>query len=139
MDRKKKKPMSPASLANLKPIQKGEVKNPEGGRSHDPIKSAIKRLTKAEFEDIISLALDANLEELKKIIKDPSSTALRVGVASSLIKAVGRGDFGTLTAIVERIIGSMAMKVDHTTDGKPIKQVMLYLPKNGRTKEENKE
>lgn len=131
---------NPNSIKNLKPIRKGEVRNPHGARAHDPVKKALKRLANDEFLDIVNAALTGGVRDLLKIAKDPSSPAIKVGVATALAKAIKNGDWKTLEGIVERLIGKVPVRVDHTTDGEKLpsgQQVILYLPKNGKTKEEN--
>ena len=125
---------------NLAPPWKpGQSGNPEGGRKHNPEKKRIKKVTNELLQDLVDLALSGNVSELKRIIADPTSPALKVGIATALFTAIKKGDWKTLESIVERIVGKVPVKVDHTSDGEKLNspQVVLYLPKNGSTKEEN--
>lgn len=111
MDDKVGKGKSPNSLKNLKPIKKGQIMNPEGARSHDPVKKEIKKFTSKYMTEIIELAVMGNLEGLAKVVKDPNAPAIQVGVAKALHKAISNGDWGTLNDIVARIIGKVPDKV----------------------------
>lgn len=143
---RKKKTWTPASLAawEANKIKPGEVRNPLGARAHDPAKKALKKLTTELFQDIIQMALDSDRVALRAVINDQSTPALKVGVAKALYNAIKRGDWGTLRSIIEQITGKQVIKVDHTTNGAALPAataqttaVHLYLPHNGRTKEEN--
>lgn len=121
-------------------FKKGQSGNPLGAKLHDPELKRIRKISNEMFQELVDLALSEDLSGLQKIIKDPKASALKVGVATSLVKAIQKGDWGTLERIVERLVGKVVVRVDHTTDGKEIStgaNVHLYLPKNGRTKEEN--
>ena len=122
-------------------IKPGQVLNPEGGRAHDPEKRALKKLTQEVFKDIVELALTSNITALQAIAKNPETPSVKVGVTTALVKAIQRGDWKTLEGIVARLIGNVKIEVDHTTAGRPIESntqaVHVYLPANGRTKEEN--
>jgi|GEM_PF-2346076 len=120
-------------------FKKGVSGNPDGGRRHDPVKKLFKNVTAPEFEEVINVALTSNPGELKQIIQNQTSSSIKVGIATSLLKAIQKGDWRTLNAIIERVVGKTVVKVDHTSGGKTIEssaQVHLYLPANGKTKDE---
>lgn len=129
--------------ANLRPpIQKGEVRNPYGRLGKDPVLAALRSFGKKEFTRILDLVLTSTITDLKTVIKDPETSALTAGVAMALLKATRTGDWRTLEGIVERIVGKVPVKMDHTSGGDKIgasERVVLYLPANGRTKEETDE
>lgn len=87
-------------------FQKGVSGNP-GGRKVDPIKKALRNLTRESFREVIELALTGNVKELRLLIKDPTTTAIQLGVATSLLRAIQRGDWGTIEAIATRIVGKI--------------------------------
>jgi hypothetical protein len=111
-------PITKKSLSNLKPAKKGEKRNPEGARTHKTYQ--MKKLTNLELQDIINAVLNKNKKELKSIIDDPEASALKVGVATSIAKAISRGDWKTIEAIIERIVGKVTVKIDHTTQGEKL-------------------
>lgn len=132
---------NPKSKENLKPIKKGEVKNPIGGNAHDPLKKAMRKMSSEVFKDIVDMAVNSDIEGLKRIANTPGQKAITVGIAIALMKAIKTGDFSTMERILQYIIGKPIERVDHTTGGKPIDGskpiIKLYLPQNGKTKEEN--
>lgn len=110
MDEEKKKKgigrgNSPNSIKNLRPISKGEIRNPQGGRAHDPIKKELKKFTSQYLTEIIEMAVMGNLAGLKTIVENPNSPAIQVGVAKALFNAISSGDWGTLESIVSRVVG----------------------------------
>lgn len=113
-EKKSRQGRAPNSLKNLKPIRKGEVRNPHGARAHDPVKKELKRFTNKYLIEIIEMAVMGNLAGLKAVVDNPDSPAIQVGVAKSLFNAISEGDWSTLESIVSRIIGKVPDKVDFT-------------------------
>ncbi len=107
-----KKGRHPNSLKNLKPVKPGEIRNAEGGRSHDKHKKIWKRFTNEYLVEIIDLAIMGNLQGLKKVVDNPDSPAIQVGVAKALFTAISKGDWDTLERIISRIVGKVPDKID---------------------------
>lgn len=99
--------MTEAQLKNLKPAKKGEIRNPEGGRTHNPLTKALKKLTIETYREVIELALTSNIKALKEIAEHPKTPAVQVGVAFALIGAVKKGDWEVLEKIASRIVGKI--------------------------------
>ena len=127
-----KKKMTEAQLRNLKPAKKGEIRNPEGGRTHNPI----RRLTIEVLREIIELALTGNIEALKEMAENPKTPVIQVGVAFSLMNAVKKGDWDTQEKIISRILGKLpdqlnVVSQNHTThatiDEAKMKEVLKKL------------
>jgi hypothetical protein len=95
------------SLANLRPIKKGEVRNPNGARTHNPITKALQKLTIETYREVIELVLTGNVDALRDMVKDPKTPAIQVGIATSFMNAIKRGDYGIIERIAERIIGKI--------------------------------
>ena len=122
-------------------FKKGNNANPIGSNAHNQELKALKKITHETVKEIIDVALNGTLADLKAIAEDPTSSALQVGLATSLANAIKKGDFGVLSAIITKLTGEMPKKVDITTNGKDINsqnvtKVLLQLPANGRTREE---
>lgn len=136
-----KKKMSPKQLANLRPpIKKGEVRNPNGAKTHKGPKSMFLKLTKEMFAEMINAVTNGTVADLKAIAENPESTALQVALATSMVKMINKGDYTQLELMLQRVIGKVRDELDVTSAGKNIEtvaQVHVYLPANGRTKEEN--
>lgn len=132
---------TPKQLANLTPIKKGQVLNPLGGAAHSPAVKLIRRLTAAEVAELGTLLLTRNIEKLRDIDFDadnnPDSkhSALKAMIAKSCIVAYRKGDFGTVDAILNRLIGKVKEKVELTTPGLPGAE---ELTEEDRTKRLNK-
>lgn len=103
-------------------------------------KELLNRFGRKELHRIIELCLTQNLDELERLFNHPKTPALTAGIAQALRLACHAGDWKTLESIVEQIVGKAPIKLDHTSQGKTINttgnNVLLYLPSNGRTKEE---
>jgi hypothetical protein len=112
---KKKKRMTPAQLANLRPIKPGEVRNPNGGRAHDPVKQALRNLTIKEYREVIEVALRSNVAGLKAFLSDKNASAIQVAIASGLLKSFLRGDVSVLEMLASRLIGKVPDKVEVAT------------------------
>lgn len=106
----------PNSLAQLKPIKKGEVLNPNGARAHDPLKKELKKFTQKYMRDTIEIALTGNILGLQEIVKNPDSPAFQVGLAKSLYNAINQGDWGTLESIVQRVVGKIPDRIHLGSD-----------------------
>lgn len=124
--KKKKRRMTAKQLANLRPFQKGNNANPLGAAAHNPI----RKITHEIFKDIVELALTSNIEALQAIVKDPKTPSIKVGVATSLVTAIKRGDWQTLERIIERLVGKVTVTIDHTTMGQKIESPssIIVLP-----------
>lgn len=123
--------------ANLKPIKKGEVRNPNGAKAH--FKTKIKGLTKAEYTRIMTAVMESDIDALQAIANDRTASTIVVAVAACAVKAISKGDYGTIELMLQRAIGKVKDELDLTSNGEtlPAAQVHIYLPANGRTKEEN--
>lgn len=93
-------------------FKKGNKANPIGGRAHNPLSKALRNLTVESFREIIEITLKGNLADLEKIIKDPNTSALQVGVATSFYKAMKAGDYATIERIAERIVGKIPEQIN---------------------------
>lgn len=121
------KKLSPNSLANLVKVKKGQVLNPEGGRSHDPQIRAIKRLTQQELAEVGALVVKGSIAELQKISKDPNASALKCMIAAVAHRTITRGDPTALDKLLDRLVGKVKEQIEVTgADGGP--QVIVSLP-----------
>ncbi len=113
---KRKGHRHPNSIAALKPIKPGEVRNPEGARAHDPIKKELKKFTQKYMRDTIEVAFTGNIAALQAIVKNPNSPAFQVGLAKALANAITRGDWGTLESIAQRVVGKIPDRIHLGSD-----------------------
>lgn len=132
MGSKKGMKLSPNSLKNLKPIRPGEVRNPDGGRTHDPVKKALRSFTNEYLKEVIEAAVMGDLLALKEIIDDEKSPAIKVGVAKSVLKAIEYGDWTLLNSIIERIVGKIPneIKLSGSVGNESESDVLARIEKN---------
>jgi hypothetical protein len=87
------------------------------------------------------MILTKNLAGLRDLMRDSDTSAFTAGCARAMFRACKEGDWKTLEGIAERMVGKVTVSVDHTSKGDKLpvsnERVVLYLPANGRTKEEN--
>ncbi len=98
------------STKHLKPHQfkKGAPSaNPHGARLHNPVTKALKSLTIETYRECIEKVCTGNIAALQDMIKDPSVSALQVGIATAFVKALQAGDYATIERIAERIVGKI--------------------------------
>lgn len=88
-------------------FKKGQSGNPEGGRVHNPITKALKNLTVETYREVIEAVCTGNVDNLRRMIEDPKTSALQVGVATAFAKALKAGDYATIERIAERIVGKI--------------------------------
>lgn len=124
---------NPSPKTRFKP---GNNANPIGGAAHSPELRAFKRLTHLEFAEIGQLIIEKDLMKLEEFVraaKLPNSgiSALQVWVASIAIKGIKEGDCTRLDSIMNRVIGKVSERVEHS--GVALgPQVIVNLPSNGR-------
>ena len=108
----KKRVPHPNSLANLKPIRPGEVRNPHGGpKIPEDIKRArllntntIARL----YNELIHLSVPAIKERKTR----PDLSVLEIWVLNVMSKGANDGNPVTLEMIISRIAGKITDKVE---------------------------
>lgn len=128
---KKRHKVTAKSLANLKPVQKGEKgRNPLGWHAHDPHKRELKKITNETVKEVIELGLVGKISELEDIRDDDDAPALKRGLARAIINATNEGNFHLLQAMFERLIGKVPDQINHNVNQNI--SVKVHLPANGR-------
>lgn len=96
---------------DLKP---GDRLNPLG-RPPEPedVKDA-KKLSKVEFIRVANKFLYMTLAEIREVEEDKKSTMLDLLLASIILKGFDHGDQGRLTFFLDRIIGPVKSKIEHS-------------------------
>lgn len=109
---------------DFKPGQSG---NPLGARLHNPALKAVRRLTQIEIEEVGALVLDGDLERLQAIMKDTTASALKVLIASCMIKAISKGDASAMNVILDRMVGRVkqVVQVDMSESAKKLNDEQL--------------
>lgn len=88
-------------------FKKGVSGNPEGARRHNPERRALKSLTLEVYGKLIRTALEGTVVDLQAIIKDPNSSVIEIGVATSLANAMKKGDHTVFETFAARIVGKI--------------------------------
>ncbi len=96
-------------------FKKGQSGNPLGGKLHNPAVKALKKLTIDSYREVIELVLTNNVEAIKRMIQNPDTPAIQVGVATSFMKAIKDGDYGIIERIAERIVGKIPEELNVTS------------------------
>lgn len=107
----KRKLPKAAEPYKFKPGQSG---NP-GGRIANPIPNALKKLTGQSLRKIIKAVVKGNVDEIKRIAKDPKSSGLEVAIAACFVKAIDRGDYTTVEHMLQRIVGKIPDRLEVTS------------------------
>jgi hypothetical protein len=89
----------------LKIPSKGETHNPNGRPRKFVLTAKHEGYKLSEVSDTLTMMLAMNLEELRKVYENPKSTLLEKIVAKALKNAVGKGTFGVVEQILERLYG----------------------------------
>jgi hypothetical protein len=89
---KHKNGQHPNSLANLKPIQPGEARNPNGRKSAGA--------TIREWVNSFAEA-DLNIDQLRKIAKDPKEGWTRRAAAERIIRTMESGDLADFEDVIQ--------------------------------------
>ncbi len=98
--------VSEKSKKNLRPVKKGEVRNPTGTNGRDGT------LTKDNVSQLISKFASKTREELHAVVQDPASTAIQITVASILAQAMKSGDYTRLEFLLTRSIGRVKEEIE---------------------------
>jgi poly-beta-hydroxyalkanoate depolymerase len=103
-----------ANEHNLKPVQKGEIRNPNG-RPRKYVSLLKEQGYKlAEINDTIQAMMSMDLEELKTVWDNPKATILEKTIASAMRKSLEKGSLYSLETLLTRVFGKPKETVDTT-------------------------
>lgn len=121
-----------ANLKNLKNFKKGQSGNPLGGKLHNPEIKKLKNLTEAELIEVGTLVVKGRMDELRAMMKDPATTALKAMVAGLAIKTIAKGDPSAFNALMDRLLGKVKEHIQHSGSVDGNTKINITLPSNGR-------
>lgn len=109
----------------------GRPKMPEGFRN-------VKRMTQLQLSELGIALLNQNLDDLKKLEKNPEASALQVGYIRIAITAIENRDLDTIEKMISRFVGPIGAR--HEFTGIPAPQapvaaaptIVVNVPANGR-------
>lgn len=137
MAKVKGKPRGSAEHLKKTQFKKGQSGNPLGAAhpNHDPIPKKLKKLTSDEVHEVVTLLLESNHVELVKLSKSKTAPALRRWIAGVAVEAMKNNSFGTLDSILNRAIGPVAQRHEHTgANGGPLDTTTTYMSVEERRK-----
>lgn len=106
-----------ANNENLKPAQKGEVRNPNGRprKFVSELKSQGYKLS--EVNDAIQVLMSMTIDELKDVYENKQATVLEKTVASAIKKSIEKGSLYSIETLLTRVYGKPKEQVDLNTSG----------------------
>lgn len=117
---KTKRGFNPRSIAALKKtaIKPGEVRNPNGGRTHNPLVKAFNKINQDNYREALQHVLDSDESTLDDFCDDPAVSSMTKLIAVSMREAIRLKDFGLLERITERLFGKVPDQLDLTAKTK---------------------
>ena len=106
-----------ANEQNLKPAQKGEVRNPNG-RPRKFV-SALKEqgYKMSEVNDAIQVLMSMTIDELKEVYNNPKATVLEKTIAAAIRKSIEKGSLYSIETLLTRVYGKPKEQVDVNASG----------------------
>ena len=109
-------------MANLPhQFKKGQSGNPNGRpKGTTLVPKELRTINNRLVAETMSKYLNCTAQELQDHFKDPATSALDLIILRVLVEGIRKADQAKMNAILERIIGKVPDKIDHTTDGKSV-------------------
>ena len=106
-----------ANNENLKPAQKGEIRNPNGRprKFVSELKSQGYKLS--EVNDAIQVLMSMTIDELKDVYENKQATVLEKTVASAIKKSIEKGSLYSIETLLTRVYGKPKEQVDLNSSG----------------------
>ena len=103
------------SLANLKPVKRGEVRNPSG--TNGETRAAVSRLTREQIADIGSVLLKGDDKSIEKYADSVGVPFLKKMIANVAVRASNRGDAKAMRIVLEEIAGKQPLDLNVHVSG----------------------
>ena len=108
--------MNKKSLQNLKPMKKGETRNPNG-RPKGGLNS----------KTILNKFLSLQQKFKNPVTGEFENMSVYEVMSLSIIAKARKGDLNAYKEILDRLEGKAQQKIDHTTDGEAINKVTVEI------------
>lgn len=107
-----------ANEQNLIPVQKGEIRNPNG-RPRKYVSLLKEQGYKlSEINDTIQVMMSMDVTELKLVYDNPKATILEKTIAGAMNKSLQKGSLYSLDTLLTRVYGKPKEQMDIKTDNK---------------------
>jgi hypothetical protein len=107
-----------ANEQNLIPVQKGEIRNPNG-RPRKYVSLLKEQGYKlSEINDTIQVMMSMDMEELKTVWDNPKATILEKTIAAAMRKSLEKGSLYSLDTLLTRVYGKPKEQMDIKSDNK---------------------
>jgi hypothetical protein len=128
-------------MAIKKPLdhafKKGQSGNPAGRRPGTTlIPKEIKVMGSKAIAESVAKYIGMGMDELYAVIKDPKAKVLDMMIAKICYESIRKGDQARLNALLDRMVGKVPDKIDHTTNGK---SVMIQFVAPGESNDSGQE
>ena len=111
--------------------KKGQSGNPNGRpKGAVSIPKELRTINSKLIAETINKHLNKSMEEVAELIRSKDTPMIDLVVLRILYEAAKRGDQTRFNALLERMVGKVPDKVDHTTNGKSV-LIQFVTPKEG--------
>jgi hypothetical protein len=106
-----------ANNENLRPAQKGEVRNPNGRPRKYVSELRAQGYKVSEVNDAIQVLMSMTLNELKDVYMNPEATALEKTIAGAIKKSIEKGSLYSIETLLTRVYGKPKEQMDLNASG----------------------
>ena len=106
-----------ANNENLKPIQKGEIRNPNGRPRKYVSELRAQGYKLSEVNDAIQVLMSMTIDELKEVYTNPKATVLEKTIASAIKKSIEKGSLYSIETLLTRVYGKPKEQMDLNASG----------------------
>lgn len=106
-----------ANNENLKPIPKGETRNPNGRPRKYVSELRAQGYKLSEVNDAIQVLMSMTIDELKEVYTNPKATVLEKTIASAIRKSIEKGSLYSIETLLTRVYGKPKEQVDLNASG----------------------
>lgn len=93
------------------------VSGNSGGRPKipDELKKSAKPFGSQELKYTICKYLAKDKSELHGLLTAPGTPSLDLAIIAIIVKAIAHGDYGRLNCLLDRVVGKVTDKIEHST------------------------
>jgi hypothetical protein len=118
-----------SGIKNLKPIQKGEVRNPTG---RPKLPEEVRAMKEASIEQLIVSYHKFAFTDIKEIKNNPPVNLIEQGVLQTISNFANSGEVDHISKIWDRVLGKPLESIDVTSKGESITSGEKLSPEERR-------